>query len=136
VSDSPSPTDLEAWLDESLPAPEMARIEAELRTSPTLREEVQRRLASRESGVHTLGAIWRRARVTCASREELAEHLAGQLAAGARDYLQFHLETIGCRYCQANLEDLRSEQQEGAAAARARRKKFFASSAGLLHRDS
>jgi hypothetical protein len=131
VSDTPSSTDLEAWLDESLPAAEMARIEAELRTSATLREEVQRRLASRESGVHTLGAIWRRHRVTCASREELAEYLAGKLEIGPRDYLQFHLETIGCRFCQANLEDLRAEQKEGTAR-QVRRKKFFDSSAGLL----
>lgn len=131
MSDSPNSTDLEAWLDESLPAAEMARIEAELRTSPALREEVQRRLASRESGVHTLGAIWRRHRVTCASREELAEYLAGRLEAGQREYLQFHIETVGCRYCQANLEDLKAEQKE-VTTRQARRKKFFDSSAGLL----
>jgi hypothetical protein len=39
---------------------------------------------------------------------------------------------IGCRFCTANLLDLRRQQEEGADAAVSRRRKYFDSSAGYL----
>jgi hypothetical protein len=51
----------------------------------------------------------------------------------AATYIRFHLEKIGCRYCQANLADLRSQHGE-ASTADHRRRKFFQSSAGYLRR--
>jgi hypothetical protein len=47
----------------------------------------------------------------------------------------FHLETVGCRYCEANLEDLKLRQQESSDAADRRRQRYFQSSAGYLRRQ-
>ena len=49
-------------------------------------------------------------------------------------YLRFHLEEIGCRVCQANVDDLRREHAVALAgqAASTRRRKYFESSVGLL----
>ncbi len=95
-------------------------------------------IARRDSGTHSLGEIWRRCRLSCASREQLGSHLLGILPDEESSYITFHIETIGCRYCQANLADLKA-QQSAAAANRAhsektsqRRKKYFQSSAGHL----
>jgi hypothetical protein len=49
-------------------------------------------------------------------------------------YLAFHLEVAGCRYCQANLADLRNQQAEARQAVQERRRKYFQSSAGYLRR--
>jgi len=49
-----------------------------------------------------------------------------------QSYLDFHLQTIGCAFCLANLADLEALQQEPPGKAQKRRRKFFESSAGLL----
>jgi hypothetical protein len=46
------------------------------------------------------------------------------------DYIRFHLEQIGCRFCQSNLEDLSDSHHRDAVTAR--RKKYFQSSVGRL----
>jgi hypothetical protein len=61
--------------------------------------------------------------------------LLGALAGEQADYVGFHLETIGCRYCQANLQDLRRQQDEAADMSARRRTKYFQSSAGYLPGD-
>ena len=50
-------------------------------------------------------------------------------------YVAFHLEEIGCRYCQANRADLEERQTETSEAGKQRRRKYFESSAGYLRRD-
>jgi hypothetical protein len=89
-------------------------------------------MQERDRGDHSLGAIWRRERLTCPSREQLGTFLLQTLDDGMQDYLHFHLETIGCPFCQANLADLKSLQQEPAPRARERRQRIFESSAGYL----
>ena len=126
------PSDLEAYLDEALPPEEMARIEKTVRDDPGLVRELAATQLRREAGVHSLGDIWRRHRLSCPSRERLGSLLFGTLPEAAADYLQFHLDVVGCRYCQANLADLRNQQLEHAEAVRSRRRKYFQSSAGLL----
>ena len=49
------------------------------------------------------------------------------------DYIDFHLRTIACPYCLANLADLESLQKEPPPKTQARRRRFFESSAGYLH---
>jgi hypothetical protein len=126
--------DLEAYLDEALPAAEMARIETALRADSGLLGELAAINARRDAGVHSLGEIWRRHRLTCASREQLGGYLLGTLPTGLYDYVAFHLDVVGCRLCQANLADLRNQQGEAAEAVSTRRRKYFQSSAGLLRR--
>ncbi len=128
------PSDLEAYLDEALPPEEMARIERCLRAEPALRDQLAAVHARRDAGVHSLGEIWRRHRISCPSRQQLGSFLLGALAPEATDYITFHLEVVGCRYCQANLNDLKAKQSESPQTTQARQRKYFQSSAGYLRR--
>jgi anti-sigma factor RsiW len=123
---------LEAYLDEALPAEQMAEIEAALRHDKRLLKELSAINARRDAGVHSLGEIWRRHRLTCATREQLAAYLLGTLSKEAAAYIRFHVQDVGCRLCQANLVDLENQQAEAAETARGRRRKYFQSSAGYL----
>jgi hypothetical protein len=133
-----SPADLSAYLDEALPAETMAAIEEALRQDPKLCSELAQIIARRDSGVHSLGDIWRRHRLTCPSREQLGSFLLGILEDEESAYVKFHIDTIGCRCCQANLADLKTQHAEstgataGLPSSAARRRKYFQSSAGHL----
>jgi hypothetical protein len=125
---------LAGYLDDLLSAKETALVEQELRRSEALRRQLASVLQERDRGEHSIGAIWRRARLTCPSREQLGSYLLGVLEPDLQEYVTFHLDTIGCAYCQANLADLRTLHKEPAPKARARRQRFFKSSAGYLRR--
>lgn len=127
-------SDFEAYLDEALPAAEMARIELALRKDPRLRQRITEIHARRNAGVHSLGEVWRQGRLSCPSREQLGSYLLGALSEEMADYVTFHLEMVGCRYCRANLTDLQNQQSEGEEAVRTRRRKYFQSSVGHLRR--
>jgi hypothetical protein len=127
-------SDLEAYLDEALPAAEMAVIELSLRQDKSLLGRLSSINARRDTGLHSLGEVWRRARLTCPTREQLGGHLLGVLDDGHSDYIQFHVESVGCRYCQANLADLQEQQAGAGEATTKRRRKYFQSSAGYLGR--
>lgn len=127
--------DLEAYLDEALTPPEMAAIETQLRRSPPLLQQLALIHSRRDAGVHSLGDIWRRHRLSCPSREELGRFLLGALDEAHAWYIQLHLDDVACRLCFANLEDLRRRQAESEQTLSARRKKYFDSSAGYLRRD-
>ncbi len=131
-----STTELEAYFDEALPSEQMARVEAALRDQPQLAEQLATIAGQRDAGLHSLGAIWRRHRLTCPPREQLGSYQLGVLEAGLANYIRFHLETIGCRTCTASLEDLCQQQAtDAAAASESRRSKYFQSSAGYLTPD-
>ena len=123
---------LHAYLDDALSDAETARVEQALRDSETLRRSLRQAMQERDRGDHSLGAVWRRERLTCPTREQLGSYLLQVLDEGELDYLDFHLNTIGCPYCVANLADLQAQQQEPAPRARERRRRFFQSSAGYL----
>ncbi|MGA2031587.1 MAG: hypothetical protein ABSG68_04985 [Thermoguttaceae bacterium] len=124
-------SDLEAYLDEALPVEEMAQIEQALRGDRELRSRLAVLQGRRNAGVHSLGEIWRNHRLSCPSRQQLGSLLLDVLPQDLGRYLTFHLEVVGCRYCQANLADLK-EQQAAGAQAESRRRKYFQSSAGYL----
>jgi hypothetical protein len=132
VSMSYSNADLESYLDETLAPEDAARLEQALRSKPELRARLAELNAGRDAGLHSLGAIWRRERLSCASRAELGSYLLDVLPTEQAAYLTFHLEVVACRYCQANLADLKNQRQEQPPAVSRRRQKFFQSSAGLL----
>src|SRR3954464_15632635 len=98
-----SNAELESFLDESLPVERMAAIEEALRNS----DDLQKRLAAingrRDAGVHSLGEIWRRHRLSCPSRQQLGSYLLKVLPREEADYIKFHIESIGCRYCAASV---------------------------------
>ena len=126
---------LEAYLDEALPSDEMARIEAAARSGGELARRLAAIHARRDGGSHSLGDIWRRHRLTCPTRNELGSFLLGVLPKDQAAYIAFHLADAGCRYCQANHDDLKRQQAEAAEAKHHRRRKYFESSAGYLRRE-
>jgi hypothetical protein len=132
MSKSITMEDLNAYLDEALSDEASSRVEKALRDTPPLRRALSRLIAERERGEHSLGAIWRRHRLTCPTREDLGNLLLGVLDPEFADYIKFHLQSISCGYCQANLMDLQERQKETKAKVQERRQKMFASSAGFL----
>jgi hypothetical protein len=131
-----SPADLEAYLDEALPIEEMASIEKSLRDDAALARQLAAVLARRDSGVVSLGEIWRKHRLSCPTRQELGSLLLEVLPEDLSRYVTFHLEVVGCRYCQANLTDLKDQQAEAQSSTEDRRRRYFQSSAGHLRRES
>ncbi len=125
---------LQAYLDEALTAEQMSRIEQLLRDDPTMASKLARLVGERDAGVHSIGEIWRRHRISCPNRQQLGSYLLGAVMEDVRDYIEFHIQQIGCRYCQSNLEDLKRAQQDSQATAATRRRKYFQSSAGYLNR--
>lgn len=119
-----------AYIEESLPSETMTKIESVLRSDSELRNRLNGLVGRRDSGVHTVGDIWRRHRLSCPTREELGSYLLGAMMDEQSDYIKFHVEIIGCRYCQSNLEDLAARQNRDAVIAR--RRKYFQSSVGRL----
>jgi hypothetical protein len=127
-------SDLQAYLDEALAPAEMAAIEAELRKKPELLHQLTAINSRRDAGVHSVGEIWRRQRLSCATREQLGSYLLGAIEREHAEYIEFHVRTIGCRYCQANLADLERQQDEQAETTKTRRTKYFQSTAGHLRK--
>ncbi len=127
-----SDAELAAYLDETLSAERSAEIERRLRAAPELRDRLAALVRRRDQGGHTVGEIWRRRRLSCLTRAQLGSFLLGVAPPGLEDYIQFHLQTIGCRLCQANLADLQASQEQSSADAAQRHRKYFESSAGLL----
>ena len=124
---------LHAYLDDALTDSEAARVEQALRASEPLRRALKLAIQERDRGEHSLGAVWRRERLTCPTREQLGSYLLQVLDEGAQDYIDFHLQTVGCPFCVANLTDLQSLQKEPPPRAKERRRRYFESSAGYLH---
>lgn len=122
---------LHAYIDDALSETEMARIEQALRDSDQLKAALQSAREERDRGEHSVGAIWRRDRLSCPSREELNRFLLDCVEPEMKAYLEFHLHTILCPTCLANLDDLRDKLSPQAVRA-SRRRKIFDSSAGLL----
>ncbi|MEZ6130204.1 MAG: hypothetical protein R3C59_16080 [Planctomycetaceae bacterium] len=120
-----------SWLDEMLPASRMAELEQQLRSDQVLQNRVAGLIHDRDQGGHTVGEIWHRAGLSCPSRSELGGFLLETLPTDQAAYIEFHLLTVGCRRCQANLQDL-EDHASPSSDSPTRRRKFFESSAGLL----
>jgi hypothetical protein len=124
---------LHGYLDDALSDAEIAHVEQSLRESEALRRLLRVVIQERDRGEHSVGAIWRRQRLSCPSREQLGSYLLQVLEQPLLDYIDFHLRTIACPYCLANLADLQSLQKEPPPKTQERRRRFFESSAGYLH---
>jgi hypothetical protein len=132
MSEEFTDADLEGYLDEALPPEAMARIESVARADQALLSRLSGINARRDAGSHSLGEIWRRNRLSCPSRADLGSCLLGVADEALEEYTRFHLSVIGCRYCQANWDDLAKAQREAGEVSASRRKKYFQSSAGYL----
>jgi len=104
---------LRDYLHDALPDAELAEVERALRASAQLRAMYKEVVEQEDRGEHTVGAIWRRERVSCPTREQLGSFLLGAGDPELLEYIEFHLKTIGCPFCQANLDDLRKVSKTG-----------------------
>ena len=59
-----------------------------------------------------LERVWEDARPSCLKRTTLGKYLLGTLSDDWDNYATFHLETLGCHFCQANLSDLEAATAE------------------------
>lgn len=128
---------LRSYLADALPAEELARVEKALRDSADLRARLEDVRANRaDANLHTLGAIWRRGRLTCPSRQQLGSYLLDVLEPELANYLKFHVEVVECPFCQANLADLQARSSAPAAVVKSRHNRILKSSQHLLGEES
>jgi hypothetical protein len=123
---------LQGYLEDCLSEAETAKVEQALRESASLQRMLRALMQERDRGEHSIGAIWCRQRLSCPARDQLGSYLLKALDPEHQDYIDFHLRTVGCAFCLANLSDLQALHQEAAPAAKERRRRFFESSAGYL----
>jgi RNA polymerase sigma factor (sigma-70 family) len=64
---------------------------------------------SSEEFEHLLTDIWKMQRFSCPKRSTIGAFFLGTLDKDWHDYTDFHINTIGCRFCIANLEDIKTE---------------------------
>ena len=126
-----SDAELIAFLDESLSPERPSEIEKALPEDQYLKQRLIEQRGLQAAGIHTLGNIWQRSKASCPSRDELHSFIKDELELERTEYIRFHLNQIGCRYCQANCADLltggQPEEQK-----RSRQRRFFQTSAGYL----
>ncbi len=121
--------ELRAYIAEELPVARSAALEKQLTVDGVLKDRLRGMLADSDSASLAVREVWTGGRLSCPSRTTWSEFLAGTLGDGLRQYMQFHLEEVGCRLCAANIADL---QEQGGQAADQRRRKFFETSVGRL----
>ncbi|HTL29540.1 MAG TPA: sigma-70 family RNA polymerase sigma factor [Tepidisphaeraceae bacterium] len=61
-----------------------------------------------------ISAIWEDRRPTCPKRSTIGRFQLSTLESPWREYVDFHLNRLGCHFCQANLEDLRKQSESPA----------------------
>jgi hypothetical protein len=135
---TPAITDetLRAYLADGLPSGEMARVEKALRDSAELRARLEDVRQNRGDGqLHTLGAIWRRGRLTCPTRQQLGSYLLDALDPDLSKYITFHIQVVECPFCQANLADLQTRATQHPSTIASRQNRILKSSQHLLNED-
>jgi RNA polymerase sigma factor (sigma-70 family) len=79
-----------------------------------------------------LTGIWERMRPSCPKRNTIGAWLLGSLGDDWAEYVAFHLEQLGCHFCQANLADLRKQTAQENEVLRER---ILASTVGFLRQS-
>ena len=120
--------ELEAYLDESLDAERSREVEQAVREDSALLKRLAEINARRDSGVHSLGEIWRRHQLGVPSRETLGSYLLGILDDGQAEYIRFRVEVLKCPFTIAKLKDLQEQTAEEAKPDRAKRKSRYINS--------
>ena len=127
--------ELEAYLDESLDADRSREIEQAVREDPALLKRLAEINARRDSGVHSLGDIWRRHQLGVPSVETLGSFLLGILDEGQADYIRFRVEVLKCRFTIAKLRDLEEQAAEEPQSDRTTRKTRYINSTSHYFSD-
>ncbi|QEF97945.1 RNA polymerase sigma factor [Stieleria maiorica] len=64
-----------------------------------------------------LSRVWEAERPSCPKRSTLGKYTLGILPDAWASYVDFHVQTLGCSFCRANLEELRPGSAAGENAA-------------------
>lgn len=80
----------------------------------------------------TIARVWRQRRLSCLKRGTIGSYLLGVLEEPWLSYTQFHLESVRCLMCRANLDDLSAESARTSRPELA--EQLFQSSVGFLSR--
>jgi len=56
--------------------------------------------------------LWEYYRFSCPKRNTIGAYMLGTLEPDWHRYVEFHLHTLGCRFCRANLDDLQNQSRE------------------------
>jgi RNA polymerase sigma factor (sigma-70 family) len=104
-----------------------------------LRERVVRRLIDQDLSAleenpasdSLLTEIWERQRLSCPKRSTVGGFLLKTLDKSWQEYVEFHVNQLGCRFCRANLDDLQSETKQ---APRALREMIMQSTVGFFQK--
>ncbi|HOA73944.1 MAG TPA: sigma-70 family RNA polymerase sigma factor [Phycisphaerae bacterium] len=83
-----------------------------------------------EAADSMIAEIWQERRLSCPKRSTLGAWMLGTLEPAWTDYVRFHVERLGCRFCRANLDDL--EQQTATEPAQTFRDRILQSTIGFL----
>ena len=59
-----------------------------------------------------LSEVWQAMRLSCPKRSTIGALHLGTLDQDWHDYVDFHLNTLGCHFCRANLDDLKQKNAE------------------------
>lgn len=81
-----------------------------------------------------LTRIWERDRPSCLKRTTLGKSLIGILEPRWQTYVDFHVDTLGCQYCQANRQDLDRDQERSDDSVQAER--ILQSTIGFVSRPT
>ncbi|HVT88683.1 MAG TPA: sigma-70 family RNA polymerase sigma factor [Tepidisphaeraceae bacterium] len=79
----------------------------------SVREKLERREQSADQAPiaeptdSLLTEVWEEWRFTCPKRSTIGRFLLGTLEPAWAEYIDFHVNKLGCRFCRANVEDLR-----------------------------
>ena len=78
-----------------------------------------------------LSQVWESERPSCPKRSTLGKYTLGILPTSWADYVDFHVQILGCSFCNANLEELNSSQ--AADADDETRNRLFQSTIGFFN---
>jgi RNA polymerase sigma factor (sigma-70 family) len=77
-----------------------------------------------------LTETWEYQRPSCPKRSTIGAYLLGTLDEDWNNYVDFHVNTLGCKFCRANYEDLKA--QSGKSQSKKLRERIMESTAGFL----
>ena len=81
-------------------------------------------------GETDLHAAWESHRPSCPKRSTLGKYTLDILSPAWKDFVDFHVKTLGCLYCNANLDEL--NRDTGSAIRSSKKKQLFQSTVGFL----
>ena len=65
-----------------------------------------------DSAGSMLTEVWESQRLTCPKRSTIGRYILGTLEKPWHEYVDFHLNKLGCHFCRANLEDLQRQTKD------------------------